>query len=137
MAKILIFDQKIDFGRNFGVPENVPSGCGVAEKFSARTKKLQMCSPKKNHVANIILGCWSLLRVKNTDFRPKTADLRISCGRKCALWVRPGAPRTPDFFLSFEPKNLQNSGKGFFLELFLLFETACDIAALIWGCCFC
>ena len=93
------FRPKIDFGRNFGVPENGSSGCGVAENFSARTKKLQMRPQTISMVPTSFWGAGASLEWKNTDFRPKIADLRISCGRKCAFGVHP-APQ--NFFSNYK-----------------------------------
>ena len=106
------FRPKIDFGRNFGVPENGSSGCGVAENFSARTKKLQMRPQKNFHGANIILGCWSLLRVKKHWFSTKNRRFPNFVWSKMCLW---GAPRTPKFF--FELQIFSSVSKNFFGSL--------------------
>ncbi len=93
------FRPKIDFGRNFCVPENGSSGCGVVENFSARTKKLQMCFQKNFRGTNFILGCWSLLRVKKHRFSTKNRRFTNFVWSKMCLW---GAPRTSNFFSSLK-----------------------------------
>jgi len=43
----------------------------VAEIFSDGTKKWVICFQKIIHGADLILGHWTLVTVKNRDFRPK------------------------------------------------------------------
>ena len=56
-------------GQNLGiveisVAENVGCGCGVAEKFSARTENIQKCFQKNFHDADHIWGLRGEAKVK-------------------------------------------------------------------------
>ena len=62
------FRPKMSFGRNLSWSKNAPSGGGVAEIFSTRTKHTVNCLQKNFHGADPIFGRWGLAKVAKHEF---------------------------------------------------------------------